>query len=108
MKRAPSRGKPDTPGAVARNAALRASKRFGRTIWRRWRGYHRRSRVEICAGPENSPAECFPGEWMHRVKLPGQRLAARDFERQAAAFQARVAVLNGCTALGIPVTETAG
>ena len=38
--------KPDTPGAVARNEALRASKRFGRTIWRRWSGYHRRSRVE--------------------------------------------------------------
>ena len=28
--------KPDTAGAVARNEALRASKRFGRTIWRRW------------------------------------------------------------------------
>jgi len=39
--------KPDSPGAVARNEALRASKRFGRTIWRRWSGYHRRSRVEI-------------------------------------------------------------
>ena len=39
--------KPDTAGAVARNEALRASKRFGRTIWRRWSGYHRRSRVEI-------------------------------------------------------------
>ena len=38
--------KPDSPGAVARNEALRASKRFGRTIWRRWSGYHRRSRVE--------------------------------------------------------------
>ena len=32
-------GKPwkhDTPGAIARNEALRASRRFGRTIWRRW------------------------------------------------------------------------
>jgi hypothetical protein len=38
--------KPDTPGAVTRNEALRASRRFGRTIWRRWSGYHRRSRVE--------------------------------------------------------------
>jgi hypothetical protein len=27
---------PDTAGAVARNEALRASRRFGRTIWRRW------------------------------------------------------------------------
>ncbi len=42
--------KPDTPGAIARNEALRASKRLGRTIWRRWSGYHRRSRVEIRSG----------------------------------------------------------
>ena len=86
--------KPDTVvGAIARNEALRASRRFGRTIWRRWSGYHRRSRVETK---------------MHCVKLLGQRLAARDFDRQVAEFQARVAILNGFTALGIPVTETVG
>ena len=28
--------KPDTAGAAARNDALRASRRFGGTIWRRW------------------------------------------------------------------------
>ncbi len=39
--------KPDTAGAVARNEALRVSRRLGRTIWRRWSGYHRRSRAEI-------------------------------------------------------------
>jgi len=38
--------KPDTAGAVARNEILRTSKRVGRTIWRRWSGYHRRSRAE--------------------------------------------------------------
>jgi hypothetical protein len=81
--------KPDTAGAVARNEALHASKRFGRTIWRRWSGYHRRSRVETK---------------MPCVKLLGQRLAARDFDRQVAEFQVRVAVLNGFTAIGIPVT----
>jgi hypothetical protein len=85
--------KPDSPGAVARNEALRASKRFGRSIWRRWSGYHRRSRVETK---------------MHCVKLLGQRLMARDFDRQVAEFQVRVAVLNGFTALGIPVTEAVG
>ena len=41
---------------------------------------------------------------MHCVKLLGQRLAARDFDRQVAEFQVRVAVLNGFTALGTPVT----
>ena len=45
---------------------------------------------------------------MHWLKLPGQRLAARDFDRQVAAFQIRVAVLNGFTARGIKVTETLG
>ena len=45
---------------------------------------------------------------MQCLKLPGQPLSARDFERQVAEFQIRVAVLNGFTAPGIPVTETVG
>lgn len=45
---------------------------------------------------------------MHCIKLLGQRLSARDFDRQVAEFQIRVAVLNGFTALGTPVTEVAG
>ena len=63
--------KPDTAGAIARNEALRVSRCFGRTIWRRWSGYHRRSRVETK---------------MHCVKLLGQHLMARDFDRQIAEF----------------------
>ncbi len=85
--------KPTTAGALARNEALRASKYLGRAIWRRWSGYHRRSRVETK---------------MHCVKLLGQRLMARDFDRQVAELQVRIAVLNGYTALGIPVTEAVG
>jgi hypothetical protein len=34
------------------------------------------------------------GQWMHCVKLLGQRLAARDFNRQVAEFQIRVTVLK--------------
>ena len=82
-----------TAGAVARNEALRASKYLGRAIWRSWSGYHRRSRVETK---------------MHCVKLLGQRLMARDFDRQVAELQVRIAVMNGYTALGIPVTEAVG
>ncbi|WP_168161824.1 IS5 family transposase [Rhodovulum sulfidophilum] len=82
-----------TAGAVARNEALRASKYLGRAIWRRWRGYHRRSRVETK---------------MHCVKRMGQRLMARNFDSQVAELQVRIAVLNGYTALGIPITEAAG
>jgi len=35
-------------------------------------------------------------------------LSARDFDRQVAEFQIRVAVLNGFTALGIPLTDAVG
>ena len=103
----------DSPGAIARNEAVRASRHFGRTLLRRWSGFDRQSRVK----PK-----------MHCVKLPGQRLAAndwpqgtgandwpqtsgrkhlaaRDFDRLLAEFQIRVAVLNGFTTLGIPDTE---
>jgi len=85
--------KPDTAGAIARNEALRASKYLGRALWRKWSGYHRRSRAETK---------------MQRMKLLGQRLMARDPDRQGAELQLRVAVMNGFTALGIPVTEAVG
>jgi hypothetical protein len=42
---------------------------------------------------------------MHCVKLLGPGLSARDFYRQVAEFQIRVAVLNGLTALGTPITD---
>ena len=74
--------KPDTAGAIARNDILRTSKRVGRTIWRRWSRYHRRRRAKTR---------------MHCMKLLGQRLSARDFDRQLAEFQVRVAVRNGLT-----------
>ena len=82
-----------TPGAAARNEVLWASRHLGRALWRRWSGYHRRSRAETK---------------MHCVKLLGQRLMARDFDRQVAERQVRVAVLNRFTALGIPGTRAIG
>ena len=85
--------KPDTPGALARNEAVRSSKYLGRALWRHLTGYHRRSRVETK---------------MHCVKLLGQRLSARDFDRQVAEIQIRAAILNGFTALGIPKTVAVG
>jgi hypothetical protein len=56
-------------------------------------GYHRKSRVETK---------------MHCVKLLGQRLSVRDFDRQVAEIQIRAAILNGFTALGIPDTVAVG
>ena len=42
------------------------------------------------------------------LKLPGQKLMSRDFDRQTAELQVRVAILNRFTALGIPVTQSVG
>lgn len=85
--------KPSTAGAIARNEAVNASRYLGRAIWKKWSRYHRRSRVETK---------------MHCVKLLGQSLRARDFERQVAEIQIRAAVLNRYTALGIPITKAMG
>ena len=85
--------KPDTPGARARNEAVRSSKYLGRALWRQLTGYHRRSRVETK---------------MHCVKLLGQSVSARDFDRQVTEIQIRAAILNEFTALGIPETVTVG
>ena len=82
-----------TPGAHARNEILRATRRLGRTIWRRWSGYHRRSLVE-------TKMRCF--------KLLGERVMARDFDRQVAELQIRAAILNRFTALGTPQTQRVG
>ncbi len=42
------------------------------------------------------------------AKLPGQRLMSRDFDRQVAEVQIRLAVLSRLTALGIPMTVALG
>ena len=76
-------------GAAARNEILRATRRLGRTIWKKWSGYHQRSLVETK---------------MRSFKLLGERIMARDFDRQVAELQVRAAVLNRFTRLGTPVT----
>ncbi len=62
-------------------------------MWRKLTGYHRRRRAETK---------------MHCVKLLGQGLMARNFDRKDAELQVRIAVLNRFTALGIPVIEPVG
>ncbi|STB69275.1 Transposase DDE domain [Chromobacterium violaceum] len=66
-------------GVLARNEILRATKRLGRVIWKRWSGYHRRSLVETK---------------MHCFKRLGERIMARRFEGQVAELQGRAAILN--------------
>ena len=87
-----SNGKPwkaTEHGASARNEALRACRRLGWPIWKKWSGYHRRSLVETK---------------MHCFKRLGERVMARTFERQVVALHVRVALLNRFTQLGRPTT----
>ncbi|MFN4092893.1 MAG: IS5 family transposase [Acinetobacter johnsonii] len=73
-----------------RNELLRTVKRFGRTLWKKWSGYHRRSLVETK---------------MHCIKLLGDKLSARNFQSQVNEMHARVAVLNKFRELGRPLTQ---
>ena len=81
------------PGAEARNAIFHATRRLGRTIWKKWSGYHRRSLVE-------TKMRCF--------QLLGERVMARDFDRQVAELQVRAVILNRFTRLGTPTTVAMG
>jgi len=79
----------DDPGVEARNETLRAMKRLGRAIWKKWSGYHNRSLVETK---------------MHCFKLLGQRLCARTFDRQIIELKVRAAILNRFSQIGTPNT----
>jgi hypothetical protein len=81
--------KETTLGARARNDIPRASRRFGRAIWRSWSGYHQRSLIEAK---------------MRCLKLLGERLMSRTSDRQTAELQIRAALLNRFTVLGTPET----
>lgn len=83
------RWKANRCGADARNEILHTTRRLERAIWKKWSGYHRRNLVE-------TKMRCF--------KLLGERVMARDFDRQVAKLQVRAAVLNHFTRLGAPVT----
>jgi hypothetical protein len=76
-------------GSLARNEALKACHRLGRSIWKKWSGYHRRSLAETK---------------MHGFRRLGERVIARTFERQVVALHVRVALLHRFTQLGRPTT----
>ena len=76
--------------SIERNKLLKTVKRLGRTIWKKWSGYHRRSLVETK---------------MHCIKLLSDKLTARSFPSQVNEIHARIAVLNKFTELGRPHTQ---
>ncbi len=75
---------------LERNELLKTVKRLGRSLWKKWSGYHRRSLVETK---------------MHCIKLLGDKLTARSFPSHVNEIHARVAVLNKFTELGRPHTQ---
>lgn len=81
--------KEEGPGIDARNEALRAIKRLGRKIWKKWSGYHRRSLVETK---------------MHCFKLLGPRVVSRTLDRQTTELKVRAKVLNRFSQIGSATT----
>lgn len=75
----------EDPCTAARNQALRAIKLLGRTIWKKWSGYHRRSLAETK---------------MHCIKLLSGRVMARTFDRQNTELKVRAAILNRFSQIG--------
>lgn len=75
----------DCPASRARNETLRATRYCGRAFRKRWTGYHARSRIEakMCC-----------------LKSFGQRIMARDPDRQTAEIHIRIALMNCFNALG--------
>ena len=63
------------PAAIARNETLRATRHYGRAFWKRWTGYHVRSRIEAK---------------MRCLKAFGERIAARPPDSQTAEIQIRI------------------
>ena len=61
--------KEDCLAVIARNETLRATRHYGRSFWKRWTGYQVRSRIEAK---------------MRCLKAFGERIAARDPDRQTA------------------------
>ena len=82
--------KEDCPAAKARNDILRATQRFGRAIWKRWSGYHARSRIEAR---------------MRCLKAFGEKITSRDPDRQTAEIHIRIALMNRFNALGTAEVE---
>ena len=76
--------------SLERNELLRTVKRLGRTLWKKWSGYHQRSLVETK---------------MHCIKLLGDKLSARNFDSQVNEIHVRVVILNKFTELGRPHTQ---
>jgi len=90
--------KQDCPAAIARNETLRATRHYGRALWKRWTGYHARSRIEGNLS------------WFANKPLPGNGCAAPRHSVNASPqeirtarlpqIQIRIALMKRFSALG--------
>ena len=78
-------GEDDCPAARARTKTLRATRYVARALRKRCPGYHARSRIEAK---------------MRCLKPFGERIMARDPDRQTAEIHIRIALMNRFNALG--------
>lgn len=76
---------PMSDNVSPRNETLRATRHYGRAFWKRWTGYHARSRAEAK---------------MRCLKSFGERIAARDPDRQTAEIYIRITLMNRFNAIG--------
>ena len=81
--------KEDCPAAVARNDTLRATRHYGGAFWKRRTVYHARNRIEAN---------------MRCHKAFGERISARDPDRQTDEIHIRVAQMYRFSALGAAET----
>ena len=81
--------KEGTPGALTRHPLVHCVRTLRAKGWKRLSGYHRRRRIE-------AKMRCF--------KLLGERLSARDFDRQVAEVHLRAVILNRFTHLRTPLS----
>jgi len=78
---------------ATRNEAIKACRRLGRSVWKEWSGYHRRSLVETK---------------MNCIKKLGERVKAKTFERKVVELNVRASILNRFTELICPQTVSMG
>jgi hypothetical protein len=78
-------GQENGPAAKARNETLRATRHFGRVLWKRLTGHHARSRIEA--------------QMLRPIAL-GDRIISRDPDCQTAEIHIRVALMNRFLASG--------
>ncbi len=90
--------KEDCPAATARNGTLRATRHYGRTFWKRWTGYHVRSRLEAKMPSQVrsnlSRSTCSTSRPLANASPPETPTA------KTAEIRNRIALMNRFSALG--------